>query len=166
MPENHPTGAPGRRILSYRDSRSRGDSCADFGMAIQARYPRERGESASNQVTPGLSPQARGNLRRTVAARGRPRSIPASAGERGQLASRQVLVEVYPRERGGTFSASIACLNRRGLSPRARGNGKRGRTPATLNADRHRGIDAAMSAAWCASRDNTPGRFGKKGVSQ
>ncbi len=70
----------------------------------------------------GLSPRARGNLYRLEKELGRPRSIPACAGE--PLSDRPATFgsTVYPRVRGGTPAAPVSMGPGLGLSPRARGN--------------------------------------------
>ena len=78
----------------------------------------------------GLSPRVRGNPCRLNRNTTGARSIPACAGEpveQGQTRSRQT---VYPRVCGGTFDRRKHGIDKRGLSPRVRGNqeavGRRG----------------------------------------
>ena len=70
----------------------------------------------------GLSPRVRGN--RTVAGNRTTarRSIPACAGEPLGRPLFPLGGEVYPRVCGGTFHSQLAPSQRRGLSPRVRGN--------------------------------------------
>ena len=70
----------------------------------------------------GLSPRMRGNLHNRNAVGPAVGSIPAYAGEPkgvGRLAGQ---LKVYPRVCGGTDSAMSAMPQRKGLSPRMRGN--------------------------------------------
>ena len=72
-------------------------------------YPRERGEPVADERD--RPPCSLGG------------SIPASAGEPGQLRPPDVgTSRVYPRERGGTLDLVRGGGERKGLSPRARGN--------------------------------------------
>ena len=70
----------------------------------------------------GLSPRVRGNRRATAQAVYLYRSIPACAGEPIASGSTRVGRGVYPRVCGGTVYTLVARTNRRGLSPRVRGN--------------------------------------------
>ena len=75
-----------------------------------------------NDTGEGLSPLARGNLRRNCHPRRLQRPIPARAGEPHRDAIRALLGRAYPRSRGGTgfrYPLPVGC---RGLSPLARGN--------------------------------------------
>ena len=89
-------------------------------------YPRERGGTASQRLRcdsrRGLSPRTRGNRRRSTASCPRRWSIPANAGEPITEGSLIPPSSVYPRERGGTCSASPQVMDHGGLSPRTRGN--------------------------------------------
>ena len=80
---------------------------------------RRPGPTASR---PGLSPRVRGNRRRPPARPGRPRSIPACAGEPGSRGGGAGLSWVYPRVCGGTVLPSELLCAHQGLSPRVRGN--------------------------------------------
>ena len=72
--------------------------------------------------TRGLSPRVRGNrFSGRIAGLGRG-SIPACTGEPPTIARRLRRRGVYPRVYGGTFTAVLARLPVRGLSPRVRGN--------------------------------------------
>ena len=73
----------------------------------------------------GLSPRVRGNLAMLQAAVDLVGSIPACAGEPGQIPPGDGLAEVYPRVCGGTRSSSFPLLAVVGLSPRVRGNQRR-----------------------------------------
>ena len=70
----------------------------------------------------GLSPRVRGNLRSRGYDRPQSRSIPACAGEPPAAPPVTPLCEVYPRVCGGTLGGITYPLNRKGLSPRVRGN--------------------------------------------
>ena len=89
-------------------------------------YPRVCGGTAHRKSTPsahmGLSPRVRGNRRLFQTYRGRPRSIPACAGEPRPPAPATSTCTVYPRVCGGTRRWSSKTLRRIGLSPRVRGN--------------------------------------------
>ena len=89
-------------------------------------YPRVCGGTpeATNREPPweGLSPRVRGNPSSTSSATGKPRSIPACAGEppgRLTITSEQ---GVYPRVCGGTGAVRRRNYPFFGLSPRVRGN--------------------------------------------
>ena len=71
---------------------------------------------------PGLSPRVRGNRTSARAGRQAGGSIPACAGEPPSAAAATWTPRVYPRVCGGTASAAATGLQRRGLSPRVRGN--------------------------------------------
>ena len=106
-------------------------------------YPRECGGTplppASPLCTEGLSPRVRGNQHGNKHGTPHRGSIPASAGEPTRRRRRGSGPGVYPRECGGTRHASRRSPNRRGLSPRVRGNrrlqdvaeGRRGSIPAS-----------------------------------
>ena len=89
-------------------------------------YPRVCGGTPCNHPNvlcwPGLSPRVRGNPvgRRTDDAA--PGSIPACAGEPFRPQNAGYLVRVYPRVCGGTQWQMLVMVQRRGLSPRVRGN--------------------------------------------
>ena len=89
-------------------------------------YPRPRGGTGGSlrlaANLPGLSPPTRGNLRRASPDLAEGRSIPAHAGEPADKTLRFVIVEVYPRPRGGTFRVRNLSFTDRGLSPPTRGN--------------------------------------------
>ena len=70
----------------------------------------------------GLSPRRRGNLQAPAQGCHLLGSIPAQAGEPGNLRKNQRVVEVYPRAGGGTRRLCAAGSNVPGLSPRRRGN--------------------------------------------
>ena len=89
-------------------------------------YPRERGgtyfDNPNADQEEGLSPRTRGNLGVTVHRNQKTGSIPANAGEPLTRHQGPTLVQVYPRERGGTIGAFFQGLLAQGLSPRTRGN--------------------------------------------
>ena len=70
----------------------------------------------------GLSPRARGNLRRSSVNDAVTGPIPAGAGEPGAPLMRLHLSRAYPRGRGGTYKELASTHPDYGLSPRARGN--------------------------------------------
>ena len=89
-------------------------------------YPRSRGATHKPAVDKawgqGLSPLARGNLRKhrtTARTRG---PIPARAGQPRSLRGSIPCARAYPRSRGATDTADAARLRPYGLSPLARGN--------------------------------------------
>ena len=89
-------------------------------------YPRPRGgtriDPALVHCVRGLSPPTRGNQGLSPLRRRFGRSIPAHAGEpKGDVEMSQETT-VYPRPRGGTYTATQTSLTRRGLSPPTRGN--------------------------------------------
>ena len=98
-------------------------------------YPRECGGTAmariQDSIAQGLSPRVRGNHLVHVAVDGGHGSIPASAGEPNGQALEPHQQRVYPRECGGTLSIKPQRSLIRGLSPRVRGNPKRGRDRPT-----------------------------------
>ena len=79
-------------------------------------------ESTRTTVCSGLSPRVRGNHALNLYGNILFRSIPARAGEPRFWAMNPNAVEVYPRACGGTQSAYGTGRQRRGLSPRVRGN--------------------------------------------
>ena len=89
-------------------------------------YPRVCGGTVATELgsnlSRGLSPRVRGNLRNILLNLDSQRSIPACAGEPIQLPRRIKLAEVYPRVCGGTRRVVHAGQHCRGLSPRVRGN--------------------------------------------
>ena len=89
-------------------------------------YPRPRGGTRQNPLLPvrfdGLSPPTRGNRAELISEHGRRGSIPAHAGEPEMLQAEEQVLEVYPRPRGGTASASSLMVWPSGLSPPTRGN--------------------------------------------
>ena len=111
----------------------------------RARYPRPRGGSAKRVIcrakTVGLSPPARGIRGITLFTPASARSIPARAGDPARLperlrAERAIPARagypresshrapprpVYPRPRGGSFSAALTIGRGGGLSPPVRG---------------------------------------------
>ena len=97
----------------------------DSSALIRA-YPRSRGETASWQAVRfaswGLSPLARGNLRRWIRSWLSFGPIPARAGKPALLAKTALAMRAYPRSRGETPSSRRGSEARPGLSPLARGN--------------------------------------------
>ena len=94
--------------------------------------------AAGSRRSKGLSPRVRGNQRLVQSAFLACRSIPACTGEPGFGPCFYVHSGVYPRVYGGTLcrTQSRDCI--RGLSPRVRGNQKRGgasaRSPGSIPA--------------------------------
>ena len=70
----------------------------------------------------GLSPRVRGNLWLPRPPACEDRSIPARAGEPGDLMSNLCYLWVYPRACGGTAFSGGVVVPDEGLSPRVRGN--------------------------------------------
>ena len=89
-------------------------------------YPRVCGGTIAACITSvvpaGLSPRVRGNRGTVIAARDKPRSIPACAGEPRGASHRGGRCPVYPRVCGGTLSYARRRFEAAGLSPRVRGN--------------------------------------------
>ena len=89
-------------------------------------YPRVCGGTfrrrAGGQDVGGLSPRVRGNLAGVVNALQSGRSIPACAGEPPLADKSPRTARVYPRVCGGTCHTLSRPSQRRGLSPRVRGN--------------------------------------------
>ena len=105
-------------------------------------YPRVGGETIAdrdqNRIQVGLSPRGRGNhaaARSCCAASG---SIPAWAGKPGEEVSSIRTDKVYPRVGGETLCTGLEALCTGGLSPRGRGNLRRG----GLRTDRRGSIPA------------------------
>ena len=94
----------------------------------------------------GLSPRVRGNRQRIPDTRKRPGSIPACAGEPTRRVLRAADGPVYPRVCGGTSPAGMRGWPEYGLSPRVRGNLRRGSAQP-----RHRGSIPA-----CAGEPRPP----------
>ena len=74
------------------------------------------------EITIGLSPPTRGNLRRPHPFKTRQGSIPAHAGEPAPPRPPERYRWVYPRPRGGTKSLPLMSASDIGLSPPTRGN--------------------------------------------
>ena len=93
-------------------------------------YPRVCGGTGHIQADStdkqGLSPRVRGNLRGWQRAAGADRSIPACAGEPSASDKSCDMVSVYPRVCGGTRHTAPHHAPAAGLSPRVRGNRRRG----------------------------------------
>ena len=89
-------------------------------------YPRVCGGTeildAARSVPAGLSPRVRGNLLDVADWEMENRSIPACAGEPLWIRGSASMTKVYPRVCGGTQASLLRGYNRKGLSPRVRGN--------------------------------------------
>ena len=89
-------------------------------------YPRLCGGTGSSAPSVpydrGLSPPVRGNLAHHNAQAVMRRSIPACAGEPGQVMDRMLVPMVYPRLCGGTKGHGRGYFFQLGLSPPVRGN--------------------------------------------
>ena len=89
-------------------------------------YPRPRGgaefDDLKTAVIYGLSPPTRGSRCPTLIEMGRPRSIPAHAGEPRSSRPTRYSTRVYPRPRGGARSALRREGSGYGLSPPTRGS--------------------------------------------
>ena len=130
-------------------------------------YPRSRGGTeaaeAGDDWDKGLSPLARGNLRRDAAGPERHGPIPARAGEPRCAAPAGRGARAYPRSRGGTESARGRVRRDRGLSPLARGNhaghrclhGRIGPIPARAGEPRARRPATRCRRAYPRSRGGT-----------
>ncbi len=121
-------------------------------------YPRVCGGTRSywplKLPSSGLSPRVRGNPCYWQAWDRHQRSIPACAGEPLSQLSASRSTEVYPRVCGGTLSLAITFVYMRGLSPRVRGNPKRGKAaPASSGS-----IPACAGEPHPAGRSSTPTR--------
>ena len=108
-----------------------GEPCPAAAASSSARvYPRvcggTPGGAPSSEWAPGLSPRVRGNPLDPVAGRLARGSIPACAGEPPTNSLAMAKPRVYPRVCGGTPRAPRGNLTFWGLSPRVRGNRRRG----------------------------------------
>ena len=109
---------------------SAGEPTVSGSPAISLKvYPRECGGTARrccrSRNPSGLSPRVRGNPQGKRPLYPNRRSIPASAGEPAVLEHVRIILEVYPRECGGTASFTASTVALGGLSPRVRGNRER-----------------------------------------
>ena len=96
----------------------------------------------------GLSPRVRGNQIKREVRRHHQRSIPACAGEPEYAGRVNLIVTVYPRVCGGTIADAAGINVMSGLSPRVRGNHRRGWVAGAI----HRSIPA------CAGEPGSVGR--------
>ena len=89
-------------------------------------YPRvcggTRRRGSPRRLRRGLSPRVRGNPLAYLLSVMMSGSIPACAGEPRQLHLFSVIITVYPRVCGGTYTAHSLATAKEGLSPRVRGN--------------------------------------------
>ena len=94
-------------------------------------YPRGCGGASTIEADTtgvrGLSPRVRGSQTMGGVALAYLRSIPAGAGEPGQMVIKPSPCRVYPRGCGGAFSAGLTVREAGGLSPRVRGSRALGR---------------------------------------
>ena len=99
---------------------------------LAAVYPRVGGGNDAplyrGDTLRGLSPRGRGKPLPLIIDRLQIRSIPAWAGETGDMPMRGFAIRVYPRVGGGNRALLLQRPNREGLSPR--GRGKRAHTEA------------------------------------
>ncbi len=97
-------------------------------------YPRVYGGTEAVEGPPdpreGLSPRVRGNRARCCPWHLGKRSIPACTGEPRPQLKRCLFDWVYPRVYGGTQRHQPSINGLSGLSPRVRGNRRRGRCPS------------------------------------
>ena len=88
-------------------------------------YPRTGGGNPSplcpGQATRGLSPHGRGKPGQWKRRKGRPRSIPARAGETPAVPAATPPATVYPRPGGGNQVKGVFVVAGPGLSPHGRG---------------------------------------------
>ena len=88
-------------------------------------YPRLRGGSkpriAVQHNRGGLSPPTRGILYPNSVTGGKPRSIPAYAGDPRSHLGLSIILPVYPRLRGGSYLGNSRSIVSSGLSPPTRG---------------------------------------------
>ena len=93
-------------------------------------YPRVCGGTRIDAVQPGLAANPAAPRFHGADLEQLQRSIPACAGEPGEIAAARVGLRVYPRVCGGTWMSYSLASPPRGLSPRVRGNpGGRGQLP-------------------------------------
>ena len=120
-----PAGVPARSIPACAGEPQGTDS----GSMAWTVYPRVCGGTAIRYcwmaAHAGLSPRVRGNRQSAPLFRGRPRSIPACAGEPGLSSAPPSVIRVYPRVCGGTSPSTASSTSWSGLSPRVRGNRRR-----------------------------------------
>ncbi len=94
-------------------------------------YPRRCGGTTARRAgrsgVSGLSPQVRGNLLQSPRHGAAGGSIPAGAGEPGELRDGRIVSQVYPRRCGGTSRHGRGRDLNQGLSPQVRGNRRRRR---------------------------------------
>ena len=96
---------------------------AHFRGVVRGLSPRVRGNLRVYGVgSRGLSPRVRGNHFTSSGQQNRTGSIPACAGEPPSSAMTMRRTRVYPRVCGGTDHELMPMINRKGLSPRVRGN--------------------------------------------
>ena len=97
----------------------------ELDAAVASVYPRWRGEHAAKNISCciaiGLSPLARGTLRRRVPTKVYMRFIPAGAGNTPNAKFFLAITSVYPRWRGEHSMKPSSRFRKSGLSPLARG---------------------------------------------
>ena len=117
----------GERFIPAGAGNTRWPSLHRTGRPV---YPRWRGEHkqpvTSGDSAHGLSPLARGTLRRALHHACNPRFIPAGAGNTKSRHEPIPMIPVYPRWRGEHIAVFSKLWFTRGLSPLARG------TPQTV----------------------------------
>ena len=123
---NRPAAGAGvLRLRSIPACAGEPPSATNWHSSLQV-YPRVCGGTTppdtSSKAIEGLSPRVRGNRASSRLCSTGLRSIPACAGEPGQLPLVLNRAEVYPRVCGGTVARRREQGSGRGLSPRVRGN--------------------------------------------
>ena len=115
-------------------------------------YPRVGGATVIHSFPrirqSGLSPRGRGNRVQQVSQIMNPGSIPAWAGQPGQVSRLAGQEPVYPRVGGATGRDTPVILGDEGLSPRGRGN------PVVLGRD---GMQRGSIPAWAGQPNWRPG---------
>ena len=117
---------PRRRRVGPIPARAGQPLCALRPCSCATAYPRSRGATRrrcnDDQCVLGLSPLARGNQAAPLYVANAPGPIPARAGQPAGAACPGRASGAYPRSRGATLFLGRGRLEKRGLSPLARGN--------------------------------------------
>ena len=140
----------------------------NVALSAARAYPRVRGGTVVTKRThvdiPGLSPRPRGNLREHQPRDLRRGPIPASAGEPSLHRAPASPLRAYPRVRGGTGSCCLLDGVDAGLSPRPRGNLRKGADrrsarrpiPASAGEPGRRRFVSTITRAYPRVRGGTP----------